>query len=93
MRHLMQILILNLPPSTSLHSDTCSIKENNVNIESLKEKKLVLLADEAHHFSQKKDTDEPNWENTVDRLLQNNKDNILVRIYCHCSTWRRKNKR
>ena len=53
----------------------------------------MLLADEAHHFSQKKDTDEPNWENTVDRLLQNNKDNILLEFTATVLTWRRKNKR
>ncbi len=68
-----------------LHSDLNNTKENSVTYEDFQKKKMVLLADEAHHFSadtksKQKIIEEfkPTWENTVDKILQQNFDNILL---------------
>lgn len=69
----------------SLHSDLNNTKENSVTYEDFKDKKIVLIADEAHHLnsstkSKQNVIDEfvPTWENTVDKILQQNFDNILL---------------
>ena len=66
-----------------LHSDIHAEKENSLTFDDFKRKKIVLLADEAHHVQvktkQKTLIDEkPNWENTVERIFKENKDNILI---------------
>ena len=65
-----------------LHSDLTSEKENSLTYEDFKAKKIVLLADEAHHINvstkeaQQKLFD--SWENTVENILHQNKDNLLL---------------
>jgi len=65
-----------------LHIDLRLDKENSITFEDFKNKKLVLLADEAHHGQvQTKQTtlnDKPNWENTIEQILDKNKDNLLL---------------
>lgn len=68
-----------------LHSDIYSEKENCITIEDFREHKIVFIADEAHHFntvtlSQKQidSFSKPNWENTVNRIFDQNLDNILL---------------
>ncbi len=70
-----------------LHSDLHSEKENALTFEDFREKKIVLLADEAHHGQAKtkqqaqalRQRDEkPNWENTVLKIFEKNKENILL---------------
>ena len=66
-----------------LHSDLTTAKENALNFEDFKEKKIVLLADEAHHINvQTKAQQElfDNWENTVEGIFKSNKDkdNLLL---------------
>ncbi len=68
-----------------LHIELSNAKENSLTYEELKDKKLVLIADEAHHLSsltkiKQKTIDAfvPTWENTVDSLLQQNSENILL---------------
>ena len=69
-----------------LHSDLNNTKEGSITFEDFKEKKLVLIADEAHHLntSTKKQGDHRygslfgTWENTVDAILRQNLDNILL---------------
>lgn len=65
-----------------LHSDLeTTIKENSITYADFKDKKIVLIADEAHHLNAntktEKDT-EQNWEQTTKNLLKTNKDNILL---------------
>jgi len=65
-----------------LHLDLSLDKENSITFEDFKNKKLVLLADEAHHGQVKtKQTSlipEKNWENTIEQILDKNKDNLLL---------------
>ena len=64
-----------------LHSDLTTAKENTLNFADFKEKKIVLLADEAHHINvQTKAQQElfDNWENTVEGIFKSNKGNLLL---------------
>jgi len=69
-----------------LHSDLTTEKENSITYEDFKGKKIVLLADEAHHINTltKKqltfsETEEKqSWENTVERIFRQNEDNLLL---------------
>ncbi len=68
-----------------LHIDLNNTKENSVTYEDFENKKIVLIADEAHHLSsgtksKQKVIDEfvPTWENTVDKILNQSFDNILL---------------
>ena len=69
----------------ALHSDLTTEKENSLTFEDFKDKKIVLIADEAHHINvktkrkQKEELfEQPNWENTVENVLSKNKENILL---------------
>ena len=64
-----------------LHSDLTKVKENALTVEDFKEKKIVLLADEAHHINvQTKAQQElfKNWENTVEGIFKSNNDSLLL---------------
>ena len=68
-----------------LHSDLTAIKENSLTYQDFKNKKIVLFSDEAHHLSsstkkQKKlpFKEESTWENTVEEIFNQNKDNLLL---------------
>jgi len=65
-----------------LHSDLTDEKENGVTYEDFKNKKIVLLSDEAHHINvstkSDKDFEELNWEGTVKRIFEQNEDNLLL---------------
>ena len=64
-----------------LHSDMTRTKENALTPEDFIEKKIVLLADEAHHINvQTKAQQElfENWENTVEDIFKSNNDNLLL---------------
>ncbi|WP_435549940.1 DEAD/DEAH box helicase family protein [Desulfobacterium sp. N47] len=65
-----------------LHSDLTTEKENSVTYEDFKNKKIVLLADEAHHINVSTkaqiDFEELNWESTVERIFHQNEDNLLL---------------
>ena len=64
-----------------LHSDLTTAKENALIFADFKEKKTVLLADEAHHINvQTKAQQElfENWENTVEGIFKSNNDNLLL---------------
>ncbi|MCF7859338.1 MAG: DEAD/DEAH box helicase family protein [Candidatus Cloacimonetes bacterium] len=65
-----------------LHLDLNNTKENSVTYEDFNNKKIVLIADEAHHLStatkQMEVFEIPSWENTVAKLLAANLDNILL---------------
>ena len=68
-----------------LHSDLRNEKENSLTLEDFRDKKIVLIADEAHHgqvqtkqkaLSEK--LEKPNWENTVEKIFKQNNRNLLL---------------
>ncbi len=69
-----------------LHYDLHNVKENAITFENFREHKIVLLSDEAHHSqatTKQKMTlgealEKPSWENTVEKILQQNKANLLL---------------
>ncbi len=67
-----------------LHSDLKETKENSITLEDFTDKKIVLIADEAHHLSaatrqrELNGLEKPSWENTVTKVLEANFDNILL---------------
>ncbi len=65
-----------------LHGDLTTPKENSITIEDFKEYKVVLIADEAHHFNTATRNGDnelfESWENTVLKILGQNNDNILL---------------
>ncbi|POY38272.1 type III deoxyribonuclease [Flavobacterium alvei] len=64
-----------------LHIDLNNTKENSVTYEDFIDKKMVLIADEAHHLSsatKSKGDLFGSWEGTVIEILKQNFDNILL---------------
>ena len=70
-----------------LHSDLTAQKENALTYEDFRKHKIVLIADEAHHINVKTKAGEnggeqsdflDNWESTVERIFQQNEDNLLL---------------
>ncbi len=70
-----------------LHSKLTTPRENAVTITDFEDKKIVMIADEAHHLSAgtkqgkifDKDSDEIfSWEDGVMKILNSNKDNLLL---------------
>jgi type III restriction enzyme len=64
-----------------LHIDLNNTKENSVTYEDFKDKKMVLIADEAHHLSSATKSNGDlfgSWEGTVIEILKQNFDNILL---------------
>ncbi|MDR0299712.1 MAG: DEAD/DEAH box helicase family protein [Streptococcaceae bacterium] len=73
------MLYLRLTTVQSLANELSSYKENGLTYEDLAEQKLVILADEAHHFSagtkSASETKDRAWENVLDRVRQANPAN------------------
>lgn len=74
-----------------LHSDMWSVKENSVSFDDFKDKKVVLISDEAHHLSastkkQEKEEQENSrhWEYTVGRIFGANPENVLLEFTATC---------
>lgn len=64
-----------------LHIDLTNEKENSLTYEDFKNKKIVLIADEAHHINVSTKSDRElfeSWENTVERIFNQNQDNLLL---------------
>jgi len=64
-----------------LHSDLTTEKENAITFEDFRKHRVVLIADEAHHINVKTKSDMEmfeSWENTVERILIQNEDNLLL---------------
>ncbi len=64
-----------------LHIDLNTQKENALTFEDFKDKKIVLLADEAHHINTSTKAGQElieSWENTVERIFSQNPDNLLL---------------
>lgn len=81
-------IYLKLTTIQKLHSDLEQPRENSVTYESLEEKPMVLLADEAHHINvstkrkakrlTKAELEARTWESTVIQLLNLNRKNRLL---------------
>lgn len=70
-----------------LHGDLRTPRENSVTFDSLRDLKLVLVGDEAHHFNTATNSqmtfedilkDDTNWESTITKILNCNPENILL---------------
>ena len=64
-----------------LHSDLTTQKENALTYEDFRNKKIVLLADEAHHINTSTKAGQEllvSWERTVERIFGQNPDNLLL---------------
>ena len=64
-----------------LHFDLTTQKENALTYEDFRDKKIVLLADEAHHINTSTKAGQElliSWERTVERIFGQNPDNLLL---------------
>lgn len=65
--------------TAGLHVALTTPKENGISFSSFENKKVVFIADEAHHNKgETKKTDNGAWEDTVNRLYDANDDNIML---------------
>lgn len=73
------VIYLRLATIQALTNELSETKENSLTYDDFKAHKLVVLADEAHHFSagtkSKEDQKERSWEYVLDRIRQANKHN------------------
>lgn len=74
-----------------LHSNMWFVKENAISFEDFTDKKIVLISDEAHHLnadtkklSKEEQFNHHSWEQTVRRIFEMNKDNILLEFTATC---------
>lgn len=74
-----------------LHDSVWSTKENSVSIDDFDGKKVVLIADEAHHLNvdlRSANADEQksyhSWEQTVRTIFEKSRDNILLEFTATC---------
>lgn len=74
-------IYLKLATVQSVSSDIYTQKENTMGIEDYSKNKVVVLGDEAHHFSastkSEKET-EQSWEKAINSILNVHSDNILL---------------
>ena len=64
-----------------LHLDLTTQKENALTYEDFRDKKIVLLADEAHHINTSTKAGQElivSWERTVERIFGQNPENLLL---------------
>ena len=64
-----------------LHNDLNNEKENALTFVDFRQHKIILLADEAHHMNVRTKSQKAlfeSWENTVERILTQNEDNVLL---------------
>lgn len=76
-----QNININFTTIQQLHIDLNNTKENSVTYEDFKDKKIVLIADEAHHLSSATKNNGKlfgSWEGTVLEILNQNFTNILL---------------
>ena len=75
-----------------LHMSLNQFKENGLTDDDFAEKKIVLIADEAHHLnietkkglSKAEKESKNNWETTVNRIFNADRDNILLEFTATC---------
>lgn len=75
-----------------LHMSLNQFKENGLTDDDFAEKKIVLIADEAHHLNVEtkkgltkgEREDKNNWETTVNRIFNSDVDNVLLEFTATC---------
>lgn len=75
-----------------LHMSLNQFKENGLTDDDFAEKKIVLIADEAHHLnietkkglSKSEKESKNNWETTVNRIFNSDRDNVLLEFTATC---------
>lgn len=75
-----------------LHMSLNQFKENGLTDDDFAEKKIVLIADEAHHLNietkrgltKVEKEDKGNWETTVNRIFNSDRDNVLLEFTATC---------
>ena len=75
-----------------LHMSLNQFKENGLTDDDFAEKKIVLIADEAHHLnietkkglSKSEKENKSNWETTVNRIFNSDRDNVLLEFTATC---------
>ncbi len=75
-----------------LHMSLNQSKENGLTYDDFSEKKIVLIADEAHHLNVEtkkgltkgEKEDKNNWETTVNRIFNSDIDNVLLEFTATC---------
>lgn len=75
-----------------LHMSLNQFKENGLTDDDFAEKKIVLIADEAHHLnietkkglSKSEKEDKSNWETTVNRIFNSDRNNVLLEFTATC---------
>ena len=71
-------IYIKLATVQSLSNELNDPQENALTFDALKKHKIIILADEAHHFNadtKKKQREENSWENLLDRIRDSNKHN------------------
>ena len=71
-------IYLKLTTVQSLSNELNDPQENSLTFNDLKKHKIIILADEAHHFNaqtKKKQREENSWENLLDRVRNSNEAN------------------
>lgn len=72
----------------SIHSNFSFVKENSLTIDDFKNNRVILLADEAHHFNSKTYKDQEDnltWEDTIEKIYKANKENVLLEFTATCN--------
>lgn len=74
-----------------LHTDMWFAKENALSFDDFVGRKIVLISDEAHHLnadtkklSKDEEVNHHSWEQTVRRIFETNKDNVLLEFTATC---------
>ncbi len=75
-----------------LHMSLKQFKENGLSDDDFTEKKIVLIADEAHHLnietkkglSKSEKEDKNSWETTVNRIFNADRNNVLLEFTATC---------
>lgn len=75
-----------------LHMSLNQFKENGLTDDDFSDKKIVLIADEAHHLNVEtkkgltkvEKEDKNNWETTVNRIFNSDVDNVLLEFTATC---------
>ena len=76
----------------ALHMSLQQFRENGLTDDDFSEKKIVLIADEAHHLnietkkglSKSEKEDKNNWETTVRRIFNSDNNNVLLEFTATC---------
>lgn len=74
-----------------LHMEMWTARENAISMDDFESKKVVLIADEAHHLNvdlRRANAEEQenyhSWENTVKTIFEKNRDNVLLEFTATC---------